>query len=68
MCPGTKLAQPKYRLLRSFEFVPAAYPGYSHRRTIGWREGKSFANNEEILGRKGKARTWEFAVREEEDD
>jgi len=66
LCPGTKVAQPKYRLLRSFEFVPAAYPGYAHRRTIGWREGKSFANNEEIVGRKGRARTWEFALRDDE--
>jgi 25S rRNA (uracil2634-N3)-methyltransferase len=68
LCPGTKLAQPTYRLLRSFEFVPQAYPGYAHRRTIGWREGKSFSNNEEILGRKGRARTWEFALKEEEED
>ncbi|WOO76687.1 25S rRNA (uridine-N(3))-methyltransferase [Vanrija pseudolonga] len=53
--------QPRYRLLRSFEFVPSAWPGYAHRRTIGWREGLSKANNEEIVGRVGKARTWEFA-------
>ncbi|TXT15917.1 hypothetical protein VHUM_00420 [Vanrija humicola] len=53
--------QRRYRLLRSFEFVPSAWPGYAHRRTIGWREGLSKANNEEIVGRVGKARTWEFA-------
>ncbi|OCF34229.1 hypothetical protein I317_02439 [Kwoniella heveanensis CBS 569] len=60
LCPGTHLPQPKYDLARSFEFVPALYEGYEHRRTIGWKDGKSKGANEEILGRKGKARTWEF--------
>lgn len=66
VCPGTRDPQPRYTLKRSFEFVPAVWPGYAHRRTIGWREGLSKDDNEEILGRIGKARTWEFAVREEE--
>lgn len=66
--PSAQIKQPRYRLLRSFEFVPAAYPGYAHRRTLGWREGKSLANNEEILGRKGRTKTYEFALREEEDE
>lgn len=61
-CPGTQEAQPRFRVLRSFDFVPAAWPGYAHRRTIGWREGLSKANNEEITGRQGRARTWELAV------
>lgn len=61
-CPGTREPQPRYRVLRSFDFVPAAWPGYAHRRTIGWREGLSKANNEEIMGRQGRARTWEMAV------
>jgi 25S rRNA (uracil2634-N3)-methyltransferase len=61
VCPGTKLPQPKYRLLRSFRFDPACYPGYAHRRTLGFKEGVSKSGNEEILGRKGEARTWEFA-------
>ncbi|GMK56331.1 hypothetical protein CspeluHIS016_0301710 [Cutaneotrichosporon spelunceum] len=61
-CPGTREAQPRFRVLRSFDFVPAAWPGYAHRRTIGWREGLSKANNEEITGRHGRARTWEMAV------
>lgn len=59
-CPGTRLPQPRYRLSRSFKFHPELYPGYAHRRTIGWREGKSKADNEEIVGRQGEARTWEF--------
>ncbi|KAL7418692.1 hypothetical protein Q5752_006375 [Cryptotrichosporon argae] len=61
LCPGTRDAQPRYRLLRSFEFVPAAWNGYAHRRTIGWREGLSKRDNEEIVGRIGRARTYEFA-------
>ncbi|WVQ94879.1 hypothetical protein IAU59_001963 [Kwoniella sp. CBS 9459] len=60
LCPGTHHVQPKYELARSFEFVPSLYEGYEHRRTIGWKDGKSKGANEEILGRKGKARTWEF--------
>ncbi|KAK4689394.1 25S rRNA (uracil2634-N3)-methyltransferase, partial [Tremellales sp. Uapishka_1] len=59
--PGTILLQPRYRLLRSFEFHPDKYKGYAHRRTIGFQEGVSKADNEEIIGRKGIARTWEFA-------
>ncbi len=61
-CPGTREAQPRFRVIRSFDFVPAAWPGYAHRRTIGWREGLSKANNEEITGRQGRARTWEMCV------
>lgn len=61
LCPGTKLPQPKYKLLRSFRFNPETYPGYAHRRTLGFKEGVSKSGNEEILGRKGEARTWEFA-------
>lgn len=59
-CPGTRLPQPRYTLLRSFRFHPDMYPGYAHRRTIGWKEGKSKSDNEEIVGRQGEARTWEF--------
>lgn len=61
-CPGTRLPQPRYRLLRSFEFRPEVYEGYEHRRTIGFKEGFSKVRNEEILGRKGKARTWECGL------
>lgn len=59
-CPGTRLQQPRYQLERSFKFHPDLYPGYAHRRTIGWKEGKSKSDNEEIVGRQGEARTWEF--------
>ncbi|EIW67953.1 hypothetical protein TREMEDRAFT_33066 [Tremella mesenterica DSM 1558] len=60
LCPNTNLPQPRYTLLRSFEFIPSLYEGYEHRRTRGFKEGKSKKGNEEILGRQGKARTWEF--------
>lgn len=33
---------------RSFEFVPADYPGYEHRRTLGFDERYSATGNEEI--------------------
>lgn len=35
-------------LKRSCEFVASDYPGYAHRRTIGFEDGLSSANNEEI--------------------
>ncbi|KAL3163353.1 hypothetical protein ABBQ32_009742 [Trebouxia sp. C0010 RCD-2024] len=31
-------------------FHPADYPGYGHRRTLGFKEGESKQNNEEIQG------------------
>ena len=43
---------------RSFEFVPADYPGYAHRRTIGFDAEKSAAENEEII--KKSARSYIF--------
>jgi len=33
----------------SYRFRPDQFPGYSHRRTIGHREGLSASGNEEIL-------------------
>jgi len=68
VCPGTNLAQPRYKLIRSFEFNPEVYTGYTHRRTLGFKEGLSKGANEEIMGRKGKARTWEFARWEGEEE
>ena len=68
LCPGTNLPQPKYELLRSFVFDPAIWAGYEHRRTLGFKEGVSKGWNEEILGRKGEARTWEFALTQTEED
>lgn len=55
----------RYVLWRSFVFDPDAWPGYSHRRTIGWIEGKSTGNNEDLRrgGNGGECRTWEFALR-----
>lgn len=54
LCPGTRLPQPRWRVCRSFEFHPGAYPGYEHRRTIGWKEGVSKGGNEEILPVRGE--------------
>ena len=47
----------------SFEFRPELYPGYEHRRTLGFAEGKSKADNEDIA--KG-ARTYVFCVDDKE--
>ena len=55
-----RLPTVRYRLVRSFEFQPDLWPGYEHRRTIGWREGLSKGGNAEVRGR--RPRTWEFEV------
>lgn len=60
--PSDRGPQPRYALLRSFQFVPQIYPGYAHRRTLGFKEGLSKDGNAEIVGRKGIPRTWEFAL------
>ena len=67
LCPGTSLPQPRYALLRSFEFRPDLWPGYEHRRTLGFKEGLSKGDNKEIKGRRGRARTWELVLRQEDD-
>lgn len=64
-----------YTLWRSFQFFPDDWPGYSHRRTIGWVEGRSTSHNEDLLrttqatpvaGQKhvgtGECRTWELGL------
>ncbi|KAI8914230.1 hypothetical protein EDD86DRAFT_231639 [Gorgonomyces haynaldii] len=40
------------RCTRSFFFEPSDYPGYQHRRTIGFSEGLSAADNSEISNSK----------------
>jgi len=54
---------PRYRICRSFAFDPALYPGYEHRRTLGFKEGLSKSGNEEIMRGKEGCRTWEFALK-----
>ena len=45
----TKLAQNcGWRAVCGERFDPAAWPGYAHRRTLGFLEGKSAKENEEI--------------------
>jgi len=48
--PNTTLppTQPRFALLRSFAFHASLYPGYAHRRTIGFQPGLSAEQNEEI--------------------
>lgn len=64
----------QYTLWRSFEFFPQDWPGYSHRRTVGWVEGLSTSQNEDLLRRpsapaapgkptgSGECRTWELGL------
>ncbi len=63
---GIVSGQPRYRICRFFAFDPALYPGYEHRRTLGFKEGVSKGGNEEIL-RGGGGRTWEFALRNDKE-
>lgn len=63
-----------YQVWRSFEFVPDDWPGYSHRRTVGFIEGLSTSQNEDLLRRTsapaapgrhvgtGECRTYELAL------
>ncbi|CAG9461974.1 unnamed protein product [Pedinophyceae sp. YPF-701] len=48
------------QLKRVLPFVTRAFPGYAHRRTLGFRDGLSKAENEEL--QKG-CKTYVFAVR-----
>ena len=59
--------QPKYQVVRSFDFIKAEWEGYEHRRTVGHRDGKTSLLDREHAG----ARTWELQLapdRETEDD
>ena len=38
----------------SMDFIPSQYPGYEHRRTLGYQKGKSKNENEEIISKKPK--------------
>ncbi|KAG0232943.1 hypothetical protein BGW41_001690 [Actinomortierella wolfii] len=50
----------------SFPFHAELYPGYEHRRTIGFKEGISQAGNAEILNKKPK--TYVFVKRSVKED
>lgn len=56
-----------YRVWRSFQFHPEHWSKYAHRRTIGWKQGRSTSENEDISrvpvgGEKIENRTWELAL------
>ena len=38
----------------SIDFIPNQYPGYEHRRTLGYQQGKSKNDNEEVYSKKPK--------------
>ncbi|KAF8311073.1 hypothetical protein DL93DRAFT_2211241 [Clavulina sp. PMI_390] len=68
--PPTKPNAPppahKYKVVRSFQFHPDAYRGYEHRRTIGGATG--LKANEDLQKGQGICRTWEFVLRDEDQD
>lgn len=45
----------RYALWRSFEFEPDDWPGYEHRRTVGWIDGVSKGANEDLRRRPAAA-------------
>ena len=47
--------------VRSFEFDPATYPGYVHRRTLGFEPGLSREQNEELIGKGCRTFCFSFA-------
>ncbi|PWN47700.1 hypothetical protein IE53DRAFT_390174 [Violaceomyces palustris] len=47
--PLSQVESKTYSLWRSFEFDPTEWKGYEHRRTIGWIEGVSKGNNQDLL-------------------
>lgn len=47
--PHPSTPQPTYLVVRSFEFSPADYEGYEHRRTIGFKEGVSSGANDDLV-------------------
>lgn len=50
---------------RSFQFSPVEYPGYEHRRTIGFQEGLSTRHSEDLA--KHPCRTFVFVRQGEEE-
>ncbi|CAD6910437.1 unnamed protein product [Tilletia controversa] len=55
-----------YVIWQSARFEPAVFPGYSHRRTVGWVKGLSTEENEDLLrpgvGGTGECRAWEIGL------
>ncbi|KAG8878866.1 hypothetical protein FRB97_002153 [Tulasnella sp. 331] len=60
--PNPKNPQPSYVQLRSYRFYPEAYPGYEHRRTIGYVKDDKEARFG-VGGTGGICRTWEFVLK-----
>lgn len=58
------LARSYFTLHQSTKFDIAMYPEYAHRRTLGFSEGKSADNNEELRGK--ECRTYCFALKNDE--
>jgi len=51
--------------LTSYVFDPTLYPGYEHRRTLGFKSGVSIGDNEEIAYT--KCRTFVFVYKSQAD-
>ena len=46
-------------------FDPSEFPGYAHRRTIGFKEGISRNDSEELQRGGGEARVYVFTTKKE---
>ncbi|KZS93320.1 hypothetical protein SISNIDRAFT_77687 [Sistotremastrum niveocremeum HHB9708] len=60
--PTSHQDNPKYSILRSFQFHRESWPGYAHRMTKGFVEGTGTgADREKLSGKEaGEDRCWEF--------
>lgn len=67
--PNLESPQPSYVQLRSYRFYPEAYPGYEHRRTIGYVKGDDKEKEARfgVGGTGGICRTWEFVLKGDDD-
>jgi len=57
---GNTPPNPRYTLLRSFQFYREIWKGYEHRMTKGER-----AHGKGTTGEGGEDRTWEFCLKDE---
>lgn len=56
----------RLKLARSFDFHPSDFPGYAHRRTIGYVDKVSAKDNEEIIKKSPKTYIFEVSPPEKQ--
>lgn len=60
---GAKLTLGSMKYETALHFDVDAYPGYTHRRTIGFKEGVSATDNEDLVGSRCLTHVWRSTVR-----